>query len=362
MKSKQQTRTATVTFAGIDRQGWLYAFVFAIFVIFNFVNVSCCCAQDDYFPLPNRNPGRFGFPYPPPAPNEPGVSFNSRHMLDGHPGLQFRPRPQDEIWLVSTREITAFNQTPSLDQFDCKHAMGTAWNRVPLEQLLDVQQTNPGMATVVFIHGNRTGAFWSRRRGKLAYQALVGNNPASLPPVRFVIWSWPSDALCKPLKDFQAKMDRSILDGQLFGQFLSMLDQRHPVSLVTYSMGAQIGFTGVETAENVFGTCPPIAMIAMAPVTHCKWSLSQRRLQQVNTRIHQLRICDNRRDMALRAYKTVCSLLCKKRFLPTTEIIACTHPNFRQYDFSESVGRDHNVVSYVSQPEVRAELESILFR
>ena len=121
-------------------------------------------AQDDYYPLPQRNVSQFGYPYPPPAADEPGVTLKRRYMLDGHPELDFNPRPQDEIWLVSTRDIPACMPSADNQQFACKHPVGTSWNRVPLEQLLDVQGLNPDLANVIFVHGNRTSAFWARRQ------------------------------------------------------------------------------------------------------------------------------------------------------------------------------------------------------
>ncbi len=318
--------------------------------------------QDDYYPLPDRNPGNFGFPYPPPAADEPGVTFSHRYMLDGYPQLEFNPRPQDEIWLVSTRHILSCQGIPGPDQFVCKHPTGTAWKQVPLRQLLDVQQNDTATANVVFIHGNRTDAFWARRRGKMAYQRLVANNPANLPPVRFIIWSWPSDEIPNPLKDFQTKMDRSVFEGQLFGHFLAMLDPGQRISLVTYSMGAQVGFSGIEMASQQHQCCPNIGMIAMAPVTHCRWSPHADRLDLINQQVSQLRFCNNSRDIALRAYRKVCSVSCKTCFTPATDVIARAHPNVRQYDFSRSVGSEHNIIGYVTQPEVRCELDSLLLR
>jgi hypothetical protein len=319
-----------------------------------------CHAQDDFYPLPQPNRSPFGFPWPPPAPDEPGVTLHRRYMLDGYPELQFQPRPEDEIWLVSTREISDECTAATREQLVCKHPVGSSWNRVPVDQLLDVQRLHPDRATVIFIHGNRTPAFWARRRGQMAYQCLVGNQSGNVPPVRFIIWSWPSDEIPNPLQDFRRKMDRSLVDGCCFGRFLSWLDPHQAVSLMTYSMGTQIGFTGVESATRQFGSCPPVGMIAMAPVTHCRWQLTADRVRTLNDRIFRFRLCRNPKDIALRAYRKVCSLECKTCYQPGAERFANCHPDVRQYDFSQSVGREHNILGYVSQPQVRLELEALL--
>lgn len=326
------------------------------------VGTTACQAQDDFYPLPHRNPSGFGFPYPPPAADEPGVTFNRRYMLDGHPELEFNPRPEDEVWLISTRNIQSVNAPVSNDQFVCKHIQGTGWNQVPLQQLIDVQNRNPARSTVVFLHGNRTPEYWARRRGKQAYQVLFGSNPCKLPPVRFVIWSWPSDPLPQPLQDFQKKMERSALDGLLFGQFLSQLDQRQPLKLVTYSLGTQVAFSGIETVTADTGSCPSIDMIAMAPVTHCEWPVSPWQLELTASRIQRLRFFRNPDDLAIMAYKAYGTLQTKQKFVPGADIISSVHPNVAQVDLGENVGREHNILGYVSQPQVSQTLESFLQR
>lgn len=318
-------------------------------------------AQDDYFPLPQRNASQFGYPYSPPAADEPGVTLTRRYMLDGYPELEFNPRPQDEIWLVSTRTIPDCTQLAGTQQFTCKHPVGTAWNTVPLEQLLDVQQLNSQRANIVFVHGNRTSAFWARRRGKMAYQHLIANNPVDLPPVRFIIWSWPSDEVSGSLKDFWKKMTRSVQDGHLLGQFLGMLDPAQSVTLLTYSMGTQVGFSGVETAASR-AACPPVDMIAMAPVTDCNWPHNRFQAELSSQQIGQLCFFRNPRDIAIRAYKKVCSLHCHGSFQPGADLMARLHPHARQYDVSQGVGCEHNVLGYVTQPQVRCELQTILMR
>lgn len=363
MESERQTGNVTVSPDLTGLSGYyirIRTASLAGLLVWLILATAYCQAQDDFYPVPERNPSGFGFPYPPPAPDEPGVSFNRRYILDGHPELQFCPRPQDEVWLISTRDIESPESLVSLDQFVCKHVDGTGWNQVPVQQLIDVQHTNPNMTTVIFIHGNRTPAFWARRRGKHAYQALLGNNPANLPPVRFVIWSWPSDPLSRPAQDFQKKMDRSVVDGLLFGRFLSALDHSRPVKLVAYSLGTQVALTGVETVSACSGNAFQTEMISMAPVTHCCWPSSAGQLETTASRIGRLRLFRNDVDIALNAYKTYCSLCRGRGFTVGADRIARVHPEVVQFDVSEGVGREHNILSYVLQPGVRQELNSIL--
>ena len=96
------------------------------------LSVSSVAAQNDFYPLPERSPSAFGFPWPPPAPDEPGVTLTRRYMLDGFPDLEFRIRPEDELWLVSSRNMSGICNDPGC--LICKRSRGDQWDRVPLAE------------------------------------------------------------------------------------------------------------------------------------------------------------------------------------------------------------------------------------
>ncbi|MGI9517216.1 MAG: alpha/beta hydrolase [Pirellulaceae bacterium] len=349
---------------------WVPLFAFALWIWV--CSFQCACAQDDYYPLPDRSPSQFGFPYPPPAPDEPGVTLTRRYMLDGYPALEFSPRPQDELWLVSTRDIQSLDCSGKvpLDQFVCKHTQGTGWNRVPIEQLIDVHNRHQDLKTVIFIHGNRTDAFWARRRSKQAYQALIANQSASCPPVRFIIWSWPSDPDPGPrfLADFSSKIERSDFDGHLLGQFLGQLRREKSILMVTYSLGTQIALTGLEhmvmraDAANDIESQPTFDMIAMAPATNCFWPQHPWRMEASTSQIDSLRLVRNPDDIAMRAFQAFCKLNGRCYRATGAEALLQSHHNVRQYDVSDGVGCEHSIVNYVSQPEVLAEVRELIMR
>lgn len=320
--------------------------------------------QDDFYPLPEPNASGFGYPYPPPAIDEPGVTAFRRPILDGHPELIFQPRPQDEVWLISTRNISAGTIRPApLSQFVCKRSVGTAWETVPVENLLHLQNNDTSKPTVFFIHGNRTEAFWARRRGKQAYQSLIGNSAAPLPAVRFVIWSWPSDPMKENfLADFRLKMDRSFVDGQIFGEYLSRLNPQQKVTIATYSLGAQIAATGVETASKLQRESPELQLLVSAPVIHCHWKVNDEQIAVFDQRIEAIRMFRNSKDRALIAYRIFCEIWCNGGFVSGADILAKSHHNVVEHDVSNSVGSEHNIVGYLSQPALRAEFQQLMSR
>jgi hypothetical protein len=51
--------------------------------------------------------------------------------------------------------------------------------------------------TLVYVHGNRIEPDEAPGRGLAAYRALLRSRPDA-PPIRFVVWSWPSSKIHGP--------------------------------------------------------------------------------------------------------------------------------------------------------------------
>ena len=66
-------------------------------------------------------------------------------------------------------------------------------------------------------------------------------------PFRLVIWSWPSDQMCRRNRpDVQIKFSYCDSQGFYLGTCLQRLRQDVPLCLIGYSMGAQIAATGLH--------------------------------------------------------------------------------------------------------------------
>lgn len=343
----------------------------AAILIVPMVCEQACLAQDDYYPMPQRNANSFGYPFPPPAVGEPGVTALRRYMLDGIPDLEFNPRPQDELWLISTRHLDGVCESP--EQLICKRAVGTGWEVVPIENLIAVHGQDVAQQTFVVIHGNRTPAFWARRRGKQIYQSLFGN-VRDAAPVRFVIWSWPSEELDRrPVQDFLKKADRAVVEGHSFAKFLTIVDRRRQITMLTYSLGAQVSFTAfadISRTENALtGTCGcsqtavgarkcfKVGMIA--PVTQCEWPDNTEQVRMVNQQVEQLTSFRNPRDQAIIAFRIICSVGKKQGFKAPQCIDAiadCGGCNVKRFDVSKEAGSEHNVTKYIRVPKIREQM------
>lgn len=149
------------------------------------------------------------------------------------------PVAECTLWLVSTRGLP--DCPPCGACFEprvCRHDCRAGW--VPATSDAFFASDDAGTITVVCIHGNNTPLNDSISDGLQAYRQLCPNCGGT--PVRFVIWTWPSDQVIKrrPLQDTQLKAERTSAESYYLARFLHRLRPDVPVSLVGYSFGARI--------------------------------------------------------------------------------------------------------------------------
>lgn len=175
-------------------------------------------------------------------------------------------RPQDEIWMVSSRHVgcVTSGEDPALQVQ--RYLPGVGWQASQLDDLC--QPTSPDQIAVIFVHGNRVSTSDVIPEGRQVYQILVGRAPDA-PPVRFVIWSWPSEQIRGQLRDVREKAERTELAGYCLGWLLTRLPESQRVSLLGYSFGARIatGAMHLVGGGQLAGRALP-AHSAMSPNTH----------------------------------------------------------------------------------------------
>ncbi len=142
---------------------------------------------------------------------------------------------------------------------------------------------DPEVVTVVYIHGNRIDRSLALQDGLSVYFQLAGAWDDER-PIRFVVWTWPSDQIRGPLKDVRAKAARSDVDAYYLAQFLSRLSPEVKVGLLGYSYGARIACGGVHLlgGGRLDGLALPIAngpetsVALWAAAEHDDWLLPGR--------------------------------------------------------------------------------------
>jgi len=156
-------------------------------------------------------------------------------------------RPQDEIWLVSSRHV------PCLGSGDVPHLRTqrydsqTGWQPADVAQIF--QPSKSDQILVIYVHGNRVESSQAGSEGRFVYRLITAQieDPVS---IRFVIWSWPSAQIHGQLRDVRVKAERTEMGGYCLGWFLAQLPPEQRVSLLSYSFGARIASGALHLLEG----------------------------------------------------------------------------------------------------------------
>jgi hypothetical protein len=96
----------------------------------------------------------------------------------------------------------------------------------------------PGMPTIVLVHGNDSDAEWAVRHGNEMYRLL--KQQACGRPFRLIVWSWPADKVVRrPRPDVQIKVCRSDVEAYYLARVLTWLPKGAPLCLSGYSLGCR---------------------------------------------------------------------------------------------------------------------------
>lgn len=171
-------------------------------------------------------------------------------------------RPHDQLWVISTRRLgcpgVAIDAPPAFAV--TSRLNGRPWQAASFADFL--ASDNPAIPTCFVIHGNRFNSSDAVEIGMLAYHRLTASLAVDQ-PVRFVIWSWPSDRVHGILQDVRIKAARTPTESMYLGWVLHQLNPQTPVSLVGFSFGARIASGALHLAGggslNGFAVGPPAA-------------------------------------------------------------------------------------------------------
>jgi hypothetical protein len=153
-------------------------------------------------------------------------------------GTELARREQDQVWLVSTRDMAAnFEAAENPDAWTVSYLDENGkWlpGDVPTLLAWDTHFDQ----TIVFVHGNRIERGQDRYEGLTTYRALV---PTDAPQrVRFIIFSWPSGRVGGPVRDFREKAWRTVPAACHLAWLVSRIDPQVQLDFFGYSYGARI--------------------------------------------------------------------------------------------------------------------------
>ncbi|MDP1561654.1 MAG: hypothetical protein Q8M16_09680 [Pirellulaceae bacterium] len=264
----------------------------------------------------------------------PGFSENSssKRIGDSHRFAKAQSqltglvRPEDEIWLISTRQLCQRSSVAAGSTFHqaevARWAEGT-WSSSSSEQLLQNINADQSRLNLLFIHGNRTDLQWANLRGVETYEKIVSTpetqacavEPAS--PIRWIIWAWNSDPIPGPRMDLTVKKQRAIDQGTYLAEFFHGVEQPS-MSVFAYSLGAQVLATslGVRTAaslnnleseESTDLVCrrPQLDVVMVAAAVPTCWFNTADAGICLPACVNRLTLINNPEDRALKVYQRI---------------------------------------------------------
>jgi hypothetical protein len=144
-----------------------------------------------------------------------------------------------QLWLVSTRSAPLCGDLDAGEKSVCYWSYSADGQWLPAEEQAFRQSDDPTVPTTIVIHGNREDADDAVQFAWPIYCHIL--QIAADRPFRLVIWSWPSEKMCRRNRaDVQLKV--SYADSQAYYLALCIRHMRGntPLCLIGYSLGAPI--------------------------------------------------------------------------------------------------------------------------
>lgn len=213
-------------------------------------------------------------------------------------------------------------------------------------------------STWIFVHGNQIPPHEATKRGIAVYERLRSCSTHE-GPIRFVIWSWPSERNTNRLKDAKIKSHRTNVESFLLGSYIAAIAHDNPLRLVGYSFGARIvgGALHLSSGGQLDGhvlphTAVPVAphrVVMLAAAIENDGFLPGGRYRHGLDQVEHMLLMNNSRDQALRFYWILNTS--KPKALGSTGFdCRPPHVTVHQYDWADQIGKDHSLWQYLDRP------------
>ena len=222
-------------------------------------------------------------------------------------------REGDELWEVSSRCLPDLEPCTMLNDvhFRVSRFDLGCWQPSDESQLQTSFAAAPFMRTVVYAHGNWMTADNTRGRGSYIYQRTAQR---AAEPVRFIIYSWPSQRDGRPIRDVYEKADRSNTDTFYFAHFLSRVPADTPLGIYAFSFGGRVACGGLHMVNGgrLEGRTSPVwenprqvRVSMLAPAFDRTWLAANRQYGYAMNSIQALVNIYNSQDPVLRRFRFI---------------------------------------------------------
>lgn len=276
------------------------------------------------------------------------------------------PPVADEILLISTREMGTTCDPQRMErELDCRRLTFDAaghptWVSYDWHNL---QNPSPcDRKTVIYVHGNRVELGNDAAEGMAVYDSLVRARRTH-EPLRYIIWSWPSEQIPGLIKDYKVKAKRTNEVAWQLAWFVDQLPADTPLALMGYSYGArtvsgtmhllggghldQLRFTPRQHPNR-----PPARIALVAAAFDADWILPGEVHQRALMQIDRMLVVTNRLDPAMRFFRlsTRHSRVDAMGLagVPHRERLGTAANRIQQIDVTAEVGRSHVIYDYLA--------------
>ncbi len=264
----------------------------------------------------------------------------------------------DAVVIASTRNYPSV--TARTLNFDTFVGYTCGANGEPCGMPVSLIEPNRYVSTWIFVHGNQIPAEEATKRGVAVYRRLRARS-VNNGPIRFVIWSWPSERNANRIVDARRKEHRTNVESFYLGSYIAAVAAQGPMKFVGYSFGTRIvgGGLHLSAGGSLDGHCLPnmaqpaephrIAFLAAA--IESDGFKSGGRYSRAMDHANFLLLHNNSRDQALRFYWIINP---RKPKALGNQGMTCRPPHLtvHQYDWADSIGKDHRLWQYLDRPIV----------
>lgn len=224
---------------------------------------------------------------------------------------------------------------------------------------------NAPQIDVLYVHGNRMTVSDMLERGLQIHHRMRMKSPHGA-PIRWIMWSWPSEKEGLLLTDVRTKAARADAQAHYLAWFMRRLDQSHELRMIGYSFGARVitgslhvyaggrvGCAAIETVEPIKGR--NIRVGILAPALHAEWLGPNQPHGLAGQNMESMHLFINKIDPVLAGYW----LLDPTDKSPAMGIRGVTHrPRdstgklipLSTHNCSDFVGRHHDELRYYDSP------------
>jgi hypothetical protein len=269
------------------------------------------------------------------------------------------PRPQDDVWLLSTRSLGCASKdwSPYVAEFEA-----CAWQPRELTELVTAAEAVTTI--VIYVHGNGVDPAQAKQLGWTAYDG-VARGARDDERLLFVIWSWPSEMGRRPLRAVRENYVRAETDAIYFSQFVQQLPLTARLSLFGFSLGGKVitgGLSDLADADPMAGG-RDIRVVLHSPGVSNQWLYPGRPHGSYGLAADHTLLMYNPCDPVLKRFRFIdpCS---RPEALGYTGLGSPSSLDgeglFEQQNTSGTIGRSHSSYDYLHSPSLMDATRSVL--